>query len=280
MTKQSALDELKRVKSYYEGDVLQKRFSALITGQTGSGKSYLLRTARFPIHIDSFDPGGTKCLRKWIDKGDIVADTSWESEDPYSPKVFAKWMKTVDIRLRTGYFEMFGTYSLDSATTWGDAIMNHQLKAKGDAGGVPRFTRDYHPQKMWMINYIKKLMSLPCDFFLFGHLDRIEDIIGHDSKGVPRKRHKYRFLVTGKAQITLPLLFDELYVLKGKDSPQGVKRVLLTDAQGEYQARSRLRADGKLEAEEEPDIRKILKKIGFSYEDKPKLPKIGGDKSK
>ena len=67
-----ALTELKRVKEYYNNDPLQKRFSAIICGETNTGKTYLLNTARFPIHIDSFDPGGTKCLDPWIKKGDIA----------------------------------------------------------------------------------------------------------------------------------------------------------------------------------------------------------------
>ena len=59
-------EELKKVLDHYNGDPLQKRFSALICGAVGAGKTFLLRTARFPIHIDSFDYGGTKCLEKWI----------------------------------------------------------------------------------------------------------------------------------------------------------------------------------------------------------------------
>ncbi len=83
-------DELKKVKEYYEGDHLQKRFSALITGETNTGKTFLLRTARKPIHIDSFDPGGTKCLEAYIRKGDIVVDTRFENEDPEDPSAFAE----------------------------------------------------------------------------------------------------------------------------------------------------------------------------------------------
>src|SRR4030042_5062977 len=95
--------ELKRVKDYYAGDPLQKRFSALVTGETNAGKTYILRTARFPIHIDSFDPGGTKCLRDLIrsdsnPKGQIIADTQWEADDPFKPDKFALWKKAIDLR--------------------------------------------------------------------------------------------------------------------------------------------------------------------------------------
>jgi hypothetical protein len=164
------LAELKRVTDYYAGDSLQKRFSAIISGETNSGKTYLLRTARMPVHIDSFDPGGTKCLQPWIDRGQIVADTTWENEDPFEPKAFAEWMKTTEIRFKIGYYDMFGTYALDGLTTFSDAVMNNQLASKDRAGESPMRNRDYMPQKTHVVNYIRKLMNLPCDFVLTGHL--------------------------------------------------------------------------------------------------------------
>jgi hypothetical protein len=263
--------ELKRVREYYTQDNLQKRFSALVTGESGSGKTFLLSTARFPVHIDSFDAGGTKCLRRWIESGDIIADTQWEREDPYDPKVFGEWMKTVDIRLRTGYFNMFGTYALDSASAFGDAVMNHQLGKSDKAGEAPKWNRDYTPQKTWMINYIKKLMNLPCDFILTGHLRQMEEVLGQTKEGSDIKRVYYRFFTTGQAMVTIPMQFDELYVLRGVESSSGVKRELLIDAQGKYIARSRLKADGKLNDVEEPNVKKLLKKISLPWEDKPKL---------
>ena len=124
-------DIINDIKEFYENDPLQKRFSALVTGETGSGKTYLLRSARMPIHIDSFDPGGTKCLRSLIKKGDVVADTRWENEDPYNPTVFNDWIKETDYRFEVGYFDKFGTYALDSSTTFADAVMNSQLEKFG-----------------------------------------------------------------------------------------------------------------------------------------------------
>lgn len=267
------MSELKKVKDYYEGDPLQKRFSALVLGETNAGKTFLLRTARFPVHIDSFDPGGTKCLRDLIKKGDIVADTKWENEDPYEPMAFANWMRTIDIRLQVGYFEKFATYCIDGATMFGEAVMNYQLSGESRAGTAPKWSTDYVPQKVYMQNYIRKLMRLPCDFILTGHLREIEEIISHDKKtGITRKNLKYRFYTTGQAVVTIPLLFDEIYVIIGEDGRgREPKRKMLIDSLGTYIARSRLKAKGLLDATEEPDIRKILKKIGLTWEDKPKL---------
>jgi hypothetical protein len=267
-----AQNELKKVRDYYAGDPLQKRFSALVTGETNAGKTYLLRTARKPIHIDSFDPGGTKCLSDLIKSGDIIADTSFEDEDPFEPKAFAAWKKAIDLRFQIGYFEQFGTYCIDSATMLGIAVMNDQLKSKSRAGEAPQMRVDYMPQKVALTNYIRKLMRLPCDFILTGHLREIKKLISIDAKtGITHEEIKYRFYVTGDAVVTIPLLFDEIYVIVGEEGRQGPKREMLTDSLGTYIARSRLKRGGLLNAIEPPDIKALLKKAGFSTEDKPKL---------
>ena len=267
-----AKEELKRVRAYYEGDHLQKRFSALITGETNAGKTFILRTARKPIHIDSFDPGGTKCLTDWIRKGDIVVDTRFEDDDPFAPKAFASWMRSVDVRFHTKYYDQFATVCIDSATTFGAAVMNYQLLNAGAAGDIPKWNRDYNKQKVLMINYIRKLMNLPCDFILTGHLREIKKPTHVDGK----EEIKYRFYTTGDAVVTIPLLFDEIYVIKEEGrGGVGPKRIMLTDSLGEYVARSRLKADGKLNATEPPDIKALLKKAGFDATDKPPLEKGG-----
>jgi hypothetical protein len=267
-----AAAELKRVKDYYNQDPLQKRFSALITGETNAGKNYILRTCRKPIHVDSFDPGGTKCVRDLIQSGDVIADTRWENDDPYEPKVFAEWMKTTDLRFHLKYFEQFGTYFLDSATTFGEAVMNYQLGNKSRAGESPQRNQDYMPQKTYMTNYIKKLMTLPCDFILTGHLREIKKLIHLDTKtGIAHEDIKYRFYTTGQAVVTIPLLFDEIYVIVGSEGREGPKREMLIDSLGTYIARSRLKSKGLLNAVEPPDIKALLKKAGFSTDDKPKI---------
>jgi len=266
------VNELKEIRSHYRGDKLQSRFSALVTGESGSGKTFLVRTCRLPIHIDSFDPGGTKGLRDLIDSGDVVADTRWESENPLKPTKFAEWKRVTERRLLNGYFNSFGTYVLDSCTTWGQAIMNDVLLSAGQVGQAPRWSHDYVPQKVAMETYIRKLMSVPCDFFLLGHLETQEEVIAVDAKtGVKSKTTQFRLMITGKALITVPLLFDELYVLGTRERSTGLERYILTDAQGKYQARSRLKGTAKLNKEEPADVKAILKKIGFDASDKPKL---------
>jgi hypothetical protein len=261
-------NELQSIKDYYSQDPRQKRFSMLLTAESGAGKTFLLSTCPKPVLVDSFDPGGTKCLKPWIDKGEIIVDTRWENEDPSKPSVFKDWMKVTDERLRNNFYANFGTYALDSASTWADAVMNHQLGSKGRAGQAPLFTQDYTPQKVLMINYIKKLINVQCNFILTGHLRMIEETSGVRQDGSAVVSTKYRFLTTGQAMVSIPLQFDELYVLKTKRIPGGLERILLVESQGDYIARSRLKSDGHLNSEEPADVKALLKKLGLDYEDK------------
>ena len=262
--------ELARVRKFYAQDPMQKRFSAIITGETNAGKTFILRTARMPIHIDSFDPGGTKCLKPLIDSGDIIADTQWETENPFEPKAFAAWEKSNEIRLQTKYFEQFGTYCIDSLTTFAQAVMNFQLNLKNRAGEAPLHRKDYNPQKVKIENRIRQLMNLPCDFIITGHLRESRDLRSVDKQdGIRYEDVKYRLHITGQAVITIPLLFDELYVIVGKGNPP--KREMKVDSLGEYVARSRIKGDNKLNATEPPDIKALLKKAGLTWKDKPRL---------
>ena len=266
----SIKDELEKVKKHYAGDPLQKRFSALITGETNSGKTFLIRSCRKPIHIDSFDPGGTKCLKDLIDKGDVVVDTTYESEDPYNPAAYAEWKKNVALRMKIGYYEQFGTVVLDSLTTFSDAVMNFQLAKYDRAGEAPKFSIDYTPQKIEIENKVRQLMNLPSDFILTGHLEPIVKLKGIDKKGVRDEETIYRLMITGKAVMTIPLLFDELYVLIGKG--KNPRREMLIDSLGEYIARSRYKgASEDIKGIVQPNVKEFLRKAGLVWEDKDKL---------
>ena len=107
----------KELAEKYKTDVRQQTFNLLLLGEMGSGKTFLARTARKPIHIDSFDPGGSKGLEDLIKKGDIIVDSRYESEKPMEPFAFTEWKAVMTSRVREGYFNHIGTYLLDSSTS-------------------------------------------------------------------------------------------------------------------------------------------------------------------
>lgn len=255
--------EAKKMAEAYKNDPKQKSFNALILGELGTGKTFIARTARKPVHIDSFDPGGSKCLRDEIAKGEIIVDARYESEDRLNPSMYQVWKTEFDRRRKMGYFERIGTYMIDSSTSWAEAIMNRVLQIAEREGKAPRFTKDYTPQKMEIFNMLSWCLDLPCDFILTGHLEQFED--------AENKTIKYRYLTVGKAAIIIPTKFDEIYIMVAKEASDGVKYRLLTKNTGTYTARSRLAKEGLLDTYEEPDIKKILKKAEMDSSDKPLL---------
>jgi hypothetical protein len=254
---------VQELQQMYQDDPRQESFTALVLGELGSGKSFLASTARKPVHIDSFDPGGTKGLKKWIDKGEIIADVQWEKENPKKPTVFRHWKDAMANRVRMGYFDHIGTFWLDSSTSWGEAIMNSILLKAGIAGEPPRWSHDYVPQKAIIRNWVREMCNLPCDFIMTGHLEGVKDEV---TGGMA-----YRYMTTGQGTTLIPMLFDEVYVMDPKKVASGVSYRILTQSTGTYVARSRLAKEGLLDVHEKADLKVILKKAGANTEDKPLL---------
>jgi AAA domain len=237
--------------------------SILLTGESGSGKTYLAKSAPFPVLMDSFDPGGTLSVRDEIRKGNIIPHTEFESEDPYNPKIFLEWERTFAERMRDNYFSHFACYWLDSATWWIDCILAAILKKANRAGQAPVWQNDWYPNKIILQNYIRKCQNLPCHFILTAHLMPQKDKNGNILNWRPN--------FSGQAQITVPTMFDEIWLMEREDTSKGFEYHVVTQASGTYNARSRLSGAGILGVEEPANLRAILKKAGVTHEDKPKL---------
>lgn len=268
--------EAQNLQKMYIEDPKQNSFNLLLLGESGSGKTTLCATARQPIHIDSFDPGGTKALMPLVKEGRAIIDTRWESEDPTKEAIkktsgapgfeqaYIQWKHEFERRLKMGYFDHIGTYVLDSCTTWSLAIMNWVLKKDGMLGQAPRFTKDYGPQKIEIQNYIKKMLDLPCDFILTGHLESDKDEVSG--------RIKYKFMTTGKAEVIVPLQFDEIWTCVAEQKGMtSVDYKVLTAKNGAYPGSSKLAALGHFSVYEDPNIKALLKKAGRDASDKPLL---------
>jgi hypothetical protein len=251
------------IRQQYKDNPASKSLNILLLGESGSGKTFLMRTAPKPVFIDSFDRGGSKCLQPWIDKGDVIVDSRWEDEDPYRPSAFDTWARETAMRSQEGFFDYLGTYMLDSSTTWSSAIMNHVLKKAGRAGESPQWSHDYAPQKMIVQNWTTRLLNMPCNFVLTGHLQTIKDeLIGKVTQ---------RFMAPGQAAVYLPLLFDEIWVMEPKENSKGVDYKILLSSTGFNLARSRLCQDGKLDKYEKPNLNDILTKAKWPIRTPKKL---------
>jgi len=233
----------------------RKKVNVLLTGETGSGKTFLLSTApkEKPCHVDSFDPGGSVGLRSWAESGDILIDDSWENDDVMNPTAFTEWEKEFDRRAKGGYFDHIGWYMLDSFTSFSRAAMYDVLKKAGIPGEAPRWKHDYTPQKQHVMRCMSKMLSLPCSVIVTGHLKILQDEV--------TKQVEKRLMATGDHSTILPGLFDEVWVMDPKKKLKGgADYRILTQSTGVNLARSRLSANGLLEPYETPDLEVIMKK--------------------
>lgn len=138
-------------------------------------------------------------------------------------------------------------------------------------GKAPRRNQDYVPQKVLIQTWLRRLISLPCDVIVTGHLYGIYETIHLEDGTTEERLVKYRFLSTGKATVVIPLEFSELWVMVPKPTPTGVTVELITNLVGMYQGSTRIGRDGKFNVRETPNIKALLRKAGWPTTDKDKL---------
>lgn len=254
-----ALSEFEKIRKQFAESASNSRMNALILGRFGKGKTFSTRTAPAPILIHSFDPGGSKGLIDDIRSGRVIVDSSFESESRTSPNAFANWEKTFRKMKADGTFEYIGTYVIDSITTFAESMLYHIVAKAGRPGTIPQL-QDYLVQIEMLKAIIKEIAGLPCHFIALGHIIVDKDETTGKMETFP--------MVTGKLKEYLPLLFDEVYIAETVNTSKGLEYKFLTAPKGMYNARTRLGSNNRLEKEEIPDFKQILKKVGLPYEDK------------
>ena len=251
---------LDEIRGLYKNNARTSTYNALIYGPMGSGKTNLLKTCRLPVLVHSFDPGGSTTIRDEVAAGKIIVDNRYEVDNVKFPHVAADWDKEYDRLKRGGIFEQLGTFAIDSGTTFSQAFMNAVLAKANRAGGTPQ-QNDYLPTMVMLENAIKDMTALPCDFIMLCHEDTDKD------EATGRMFVGPAFI--GKLKYRIPILFDEIYFASATETSSGPNYKLLTRTTGLYKARTRLGRGGLFETYEEQDIKRLLKKAGYSTEDKP-----------
>lgn len=269
MPKQKTIDlsdYIRDVRGMYKEDLAQGTFNALVLGEMGSGKTHSLLTARQPILLHSFDPGGSKLrpMKQAQKEGWLVADTRYESDNPSNPHAFSLWEKEFEKLFNSNAFEHFGTYCIDSFTTWVNAIKHQILKNQGRKDGIMA-QHDWQVLKNTVEDSINVMTGLPCDVILTGHLTTEKDDVTGRIKAILQS--------IPSLQTSLPILFDEIYVIESNETSKGIERKFITANTGKYQARTRV-GSGVFELREDPNYKKLLKKAGMTVEDKPSLDKL------
>lgn len=262
-SRESFLKRLEKYKSNYAETSQNKKANFIIAGRPGCGKTRLIGTAPGPILIDSFDPGGTKTLKEEIEKGRVFVDTSFEYvvNDPSvigGRQTFTNWQQSFNMRAREGFFNNLGTYAIDSGTRWVESIIDFIAgKEKRKHGELQ--LQDYKTLQIMVKDFLTVLTNLPCNFIFTMHLD-----VGQDAV---TGKTLTKLMTPGKSSTTIPSLFDEYYVMEVEEKSNGLNRMLITEIDGRVDARTRIGAN-IFSAKEQPHIANLLKKAGYSYEDK------------
>lgn len=255
-------NRIQDIRDLYKKRTAENNFTALVMAEPGMGKTHFICTGRKPILIDSFDPRGTTVIdiefAEEIKKGDIVIRTFWE-ESYKAPKMYKEWEAQWERDIRDGFLSCFGTYAIDSLSTFIDAMSNKVSKDKGRSGGALAI-QDYIPLYNTIKDIIKLTSSQQCDFILTGHLQPYENELTREIK--------CELEAYGKLKVQIPLLFTEKYVLLAKPTSSGLVYKVLTQATHRYRASTQLGSGGRFDAEEEPNIKALLKKAGLDNSDK------------
>jgi len=254
------------IKKMYDEDPRNQTFNLICHGPIKVGKTSLLRTCPKPVFVHSFDPNGTLVLNDMIDSGEVLVDTRFEKDDPFKPTACLLWEDSFNYLYRINFFSHVGTFAIDSMTTWAQTVMYEVIrlaakkKKDREVGGAPQ-ENDWLPQMAFIENYMRKFLSLPCHCILLGHSDQPKDREGNATGDLG-------IMITGKLRERVPALFSEIYYLRIKDYKTESRELLTKPVYG-IQAGSRLGFGGKLEKEEPPDIKTIMKKVGIDPSDKP-----------
>ena len=266
---------LEAITQFYASDMSQRTFNAMVIGEPDAGKTTLFKTCPRPIFIDSFDPGGTRAIEEYVyhpetnPEGFIFVDTSWEAEDPTQPEVMLRYENTFKERKKAGFFEMFGTYGVDSLTTFYDALLvqilkkeNRLFKGLNMVGGEGQGMRiqDWGTILFYMKVFFTRWCALPCNFMIMAHIAKDKNEVTGEIINT--------IAVSGQTKDKAPAYVDEVYtLLKAPTAEDKHKRVLLTQDDKKWMGRSRLSKGGLLDAREKPDICNLLKKANRPYGD-------------
>lgn len=258
--------EKDRLRQMYRNAPSLQYLHALVCGDKGAGKTRLFKTMPKPVFIFSFDPGGTQTLKEEIAAGDIVVDTSFEDDSPYTPMAYGKFVREFN-RLGAGqFFREFASVGIDGLTAMSQAMIWHIIKKQGrtppDILSTAKNDMAKHgmqiPDWATVINlftmHTRQLNSLPCHTLMTGHIAREKDEVqGGFIKTL---------MLPGQSRQHVPNLTPEAYILfvRGEGA-----RYLLTQNDGQYQATTK----HKFEKEEEADLTKLIVKAGLVSEDKP-----------
>jgi phage nucleotide-binding protein len=212
------------------GAVAANGVKLLVYGQSGAGKTTLIKTLPDPIVLSA--EGGLLSLHD--------ADLPYiEISDMASLQEAYKWLLSDEGK-------QFKSVALDSISEIAEVLLNAEKKVAKD----PR--QAYGAMQEQMADIIRAFRDLPgMNVYMSAKVEKTQDEMGRIlySPSMPGNK-------TGQS---LPYFFDEVLALRVEKDADGVtQRALMCDSDGLWLAKDR---SGKLSAWESPDLGEIISKI-------------------
>jgi hypothetical protein len=231
----------------------------LFLGVVGSGKTVLWSTIPGRKFCYNFDPGGLKSVRgvdinyeeflpKDISTKMITSGIS-DTYPPLSQRVYNQWENDFETRLNSRWFtdknvthkdsdgtEVQGGVDvvvIDSASTWTNMIIDELQIRNNRVGLPPDFEHEFHTAMNLISRVVRTLTSLGITVVMCVHERTIQDKV--------TQRVMSELALVGQLRQSIPLLFDEIYHLEGRDEGGKAKFKILTRPTSIYQiARTRV----------------------------------------
>lgn len=195
---------------------------ALIYGEPGAGKTYLVGTAPKPLFVDV--EGGTMTIR---DRDiAVVKVTSWEDLEEVLDNLEAK----------TKGWEKYESLCLDSITEV-QTLLHEQLLKEGAANS----SRSRDPDVMEMQDWGKSLVRMQRVMRRFRDLPMHVFMTSLSEEGLDNaKQLRVRPALQGRMAMLLPAIMDVVgYLYTETDAEDELHRMLLVQQMGKYIAKDR-----------------------------------------
>lgn len=226
----------------------------MVYGPSGAGKTTFSTSFPGPIGVADFDGKiGSAARYLEVHNPKKLDEIEFENFQPSAVnggvqvyQKFMKWLYSLEMAAKEGKFP-FKTIVLDSLTTFAESLTAHIMASNPAVKRVDALTPSMQDYLMVSTNFkpiIHRLLALPCNVVVIGHISQDKDEVTQEIN--------YRPALPGKLPELLPILFGEVY------------RAFTEVQDGKVQFKAQCRPAGKYVARTE--IQGMPNVIPLSYE--------------
>ena len=216
-------------------DVSSYKENILVVGETGSGKTSLIRTLPGKVFAYLFDPNAKRSIAGAdIEYEEFLPDSleldvtikgfnkgskSDRSPSRKEPMVYLNWVEDLTKKAEGGFFKEYDWVCFDSLTFLQKACFDRQMYLNNRYGGVEELA-DYRIVGSKISDVFRAVTSEPINVYCTGHIQEWQDEL--------TKRITTEIRLSGQAKTTIPLMFTQILLGKSESDDKHKKYVIQT----------------------------------------------------